>query len=182
MTSGRRHFSRFRSKIEVPENRRHKYSFKAETDWFSTKHADWTCLSISQISDFFLENLKIEENNYNKMAFLKISETFFFIKKRDKVKTPCGWTFVQNFKSISWKNGYVFPFWMLKMTTFYIITKYGHFFRFSNFARFSPFKKCSRVIFVFFTKIWPDNIHHTTQIQNFKFDLFLTSWPWVALI
>ena len=38
-------FSRFRSKIRVRVNRRHGYSFKGRTDWFSIKHADWTWLS-----------------------------------------------------------------------------------------------------------------------------------------
>ena len=36
-------------------------------------------------------------------------------------------------------------------------------------------------LFAFLTKKWPENMYHAAQTPNFKFDLSLTSWPWMTL-
>ena len=55
------------------------------------------------------------------------------------------------------------------------------FLRFSKFVRFGPFKKCSRVIFHILDEKLTQKMYHAVQTQNFRFDLSLTSCPWMTL-
>ena len=62
-----------------------------------------------------------------------------------------------------------------KQPFFTLFPAISAFFRFSNFFRFRPFKKCSRVIFRVLDEKLTKNMHHAAQTQNFQFDLSLTS-------
>ena len=83
---------------------------------------------------------------------------------------------VQNFKSISWKMTNLWHFEGRKWPFFTLFPGISTFLRFSNFVRFRPFKKCSRVIF----RVLDEKLtqKHVSRRQNQKFSV----WPFPDLV
>ena len=104
---------------------------------------------------------------------------FLIFEKRNICEITLGrWAYLHNLHVHILKNGWVLPSWMPKKATYYAIYEDFGDFRVSNSDQFWSFKKCSRVIFAFLTKIWHNNMYHITATQNFKIWPF---WPQMTL-
>ena len=76
------------------------------------------------------------------------------------------------FQVATFKTNWVLPFWMPNKATIYAIYEGFGIFPIFYFERLGHSESALRSFYAFLTKIWPKNMHHTTQTQNYKFDLF----------
>ena len=123
-------------------------NFKDRTDWFSTKHADWTWLSNCSLrfGNFWkFKKMKIQpsKNLFSKIfrGFLEFSKTGIYVKKQ----LPMKMCIICQVAILT--NGWVLPFSLLKKVTYALFTV-SAFFRFWNLSDFGGQKVSSKLIFL----------------------------------
>ena len=166
--------SRFRWKIRVRRNR-HEYSFQDGTNWFWTKHADWTWLSNCRFIFWNFGNFwKLENMSSKNFVFNNFWENFEFSKNQNMCVRTLADEYVCKFSSR----------YLEKRLHFDVLdAPKGHFFYLRGFCHFPDFQILSGLghsksvlgFFAFLTKIWPKNMYCTAQTQNFKI------WPFLNL-
>ena len=134
-----------------------------------------------------LKMLKIYQDFQNFQHF------FFFKKKPQNQKFQKNgkrlggngwWICVQNFKSTSSKMAEIWHKTCQKQALFTSFRDFTVIFLILFFDRFWCFKKCFRVIFAFFAKIWPKNMYRSSKSRKFFAWPFLPgdlTWPWPLL-
>ena len=125
---------------------------------------------LSQIC--FFENFEHWENN-NKSRLKKSKKFFEFLGNRIFCERTTVHEYV--YKSSSRYTEKRLSIAILnaqKRPLLYYLREFRHFSDFQFFPHLRSSKSILGSSFVFLTKIWPKNMYHTSQIQNFKIDLF----------
>ena len=132
---------------------------------------------------------KIPQNFQNIRQFFSLSKftpsKSKFSTKMDNMLEGNGWWIcVQNFKSISSKMAEIWHKTCQKQALFTSFRDFTVIFRILFFYRFWCFKKCFRIIFAFFAKIWPKNMYRSSKSRTIFAWTFLPgdlTWPWPLL-
>ena len=143
-------FRRFRAKIRVYGNRRHRCSFKATINFLT-----WNDVELVGLQNCYLGFWKFWK--FAKIFKIFDNFLFFFIIFPLKIKIfkktvnilegNSWWICVQNFKSISSKMAEIWHKTCKKQALFTSFRDFTVIFRILYFDRFWCFKKCFRVIF-----------------------------------